>query len=239
MAGHNKWSKVKRLKAVTDRKRGAAFSKVLNEIMIAAKSGSDPSGNARLRKAVADAKAFSVPRDNIERAIKKGAGELGEGVHLEELVYEGFGPNGVGFIVECVSDNRNRTQPELKKIFERGGGFLGEMGSVAWSFEKKGIILVGGDKAAEESLLNLALEAGAEDLKSSNDGFEILTSPQSFDSVRVALENQNIEMALSEVTYLPTSKIPIPEASIEIIEKLSEALEDHDDVQRVVHNADI
>ncbi|MDB5037617.1 MAG: hypothetical protein JWQ35_1145 [Bacteriovoracaceae bacterium] len=239
MAGHNKWSKVKRLKAVTDKRKGALFSKTLNEIMLAAKSSTDPASNFRLRKAISDAKAQSIPKDNIDRAIKKGSGELNDGVTLEELIYEGFGPGGVAFMVECVTDNRNRTQPELKKIFEKAGGMMGEMGSVAWSFEKKGQILVSRDKAKEEDLMNLVLEAGADDLKTSEDGYEILVSPPKFESVRQTLETQKIPVELAEITFVPTNKVPASADLIEIIDKLSESLEDHADVQRVVHNADI
>ncbi len=238
MAGHNKWSKVKRLKAVTDKRRGAMFSKILKEIMVAAKMGSDPSGNARLRKAISDAKAQSVPKDNIERAVKKGAGEMGDGVQLEELTYEAFGPGGVAFMIECVTDNRLRTQPEIKKIFERGGGAMAEMGAVAWSFEKKGIILIDRSHVAEEMLMNLALDAGADDLNPSGEGYEITTSPPNFENVRSVIEKSGIAMELAEVTYVPTSRVSATEEISDKIERLNEILEEHDDVQRVVHNAE-
>jgi len=237
MAGHNKWSKVKRYKEVADKKKGAMFSKLLKEIMVAAKSGSDPSGNARLRKAITDAKTQSVPKDNIDRAIKKGSGELGD-VQLDELTYEGYGPGGIAVMVECVTDNRLRTQPELRKIFEKNAGNIGEMGAVAWGFEKKGTILISKVHSKEEELMNLVLEAGADDLNSSEEGFEVVTSPENFESVRSSLEKAKIPMELAEVSLVATNRITVTGTKAEEIQKLIEALEDHDDVQRVTTNAD-
>jgi YebC/PmpR family DNA-binding regulatory protein len=238
MAGHNKWSKVKRYKEVADKKKGAAFSKILKEIMLAAKSGTDPDSNASLRKLIGDAKAISIPKDNIERAIKKGSGELNDGAQLEELVYEGYAPGGIAVLVDCVTDNRLRTQPEIRKIFEKNDGLMAEMGAVAWGFEKKGVILVARSAAKEEALMNLVLEAGADDLSASEEGFEITTSPVAFYTVRDALEKAKIPMELSEVSSIPTNKIPVTGEAAEKIQKLLDILEDHDDVQRVTSNAD-
>lgn len=238
MAGHNKWSKVKRYKAVADKKRGALFSRMLKEIMVAAKNGKDPDGNARLRKAINDAKAESVPKENIERAIKKGAGEL-DGGQVDELIYEGYGPGGVAVLVEVVTDNRLRTQPEIRKIFELNGGNLGEQGSVAWGFQKKGIILVSKDQASEEQLMGMTLEVGAEDINASEDGYEVLMSPENFEAVRLNLEKAGIKMELAEISNTPTNKVKVSGDTTAKIESLLEELEEHDDVQRVTSNADI
>jgi YebC/PmpR family DNA-binding regulatory protein len=208
MAGHNKWSKVKRYKEVADKKKGAAFSKVLKEIMIAARTGADPDLNFRLRKAIDDAKALSVPKDNIDRALKKASGEL-EGQTLEELTYEGYGPGGIAILIECVTDNRNRTHAEFRRIFEKNGGAIAEMGAVAWGFEKKGVILVQKAAAKEEALMNLVLEAGADDITTSTDGYEILTTPSAFESVRKALEASQISVEFSELGFVPKNKIEV------------------------------
>lgn len=238
MAGHNKWSKVKRLKAVTDKRKNAVFTKILKEIMVAAKNGKDPDLNPRLRKAISDARAASVPKDNIERAVKKGSGEL-EGGQMEELIYEGYGPGGVAVLIDAVTDNRLRTQPELRKIFEKHGGHMGEMGSVAWGFTRKGIILVQKENASEESLMNLALEAGADDLNTSDDGYEIQTAPEAFEVVRSTIEKAKIPIELAELGPIANSKITVtPEVATQM-EAMLEAFEDHDDVQKVVSNADL
>lgn len=239
MAGHNKWSKVKRIKAVTDKKKSALYSKYIKEISVAAKQGgADPASNARLRKAIADAKAQSVPKENIERALKKASGASGEDVQLEEIVYEGYGPKGVAILVECVTDKRTRTQPELRKIFERGGGSIAEAGAVSWGFEKKGIILVRRDQASEEDLMNLVLEAGAEDMSSSEEGYEIITSPSDFMNVLDCLEKAKIATELSEISFIPKNKVSLSPEEGEQVQKLLENLEEHDDVQRVTSNAD-
>lgn len=237
MAGHNKWSKVKRYKEVADRKKGAAFSKVLKEIMIAARSNTDPESNFRLRKAIEDAKALSVPKDNIERALKKASGEL-DGQQLEELVYEGYGPGGVAILIECVTDNRNRTQPEFRRIFDKNGGAMAEIGAVAWGFEKKGLILVSKEAAEENTLMNLVLDMGAEDMTVSAEGYEIITSPSQFEKVRSALQEAKIAMEFSEISSLPKNKISVTGESAESVQRLLEILEDHDDVQKVTSNAD-
>lgn len=238
MSGHNKWSKVKRYKEAADKRRGAMFSKILKEIMVAARGGTDPGANPRLRKVIIDARNSSIPKENIERAIKKGAGELDDGTHLEELIYEGFGPGGVGIMVECVTDNRLRTQPELRKIFEKHEGALAEKGAVAWAFEKRGVILVNKGSVTEESLMNLAVEAGADDMNSSEDGFEIQMSPTKFEDVRSTLEKAGIAMPLAELSFIATTRVKVSGEATQKIEKLAEILDDHDDVQRVTHNAE-
>ncbi len=239
MAGHNKWSKVKRLKAVTDKKKSALYAKYIKEISIAAKQGgTDPDGNARLRKAITDAKAQSVPKENIERALKKAAGELDDGANLEEIVYEGYGPGGVAILVECVTDKKTRTQPELRKIFEKGGGSIAEAGAVAWGFEKRGLILIKKDQGEEERLMNLALDSGADDFSASDEGFEILSSPQDFLRVVDGLEKAGVRSELSELSFLPKNRIQISGEISEKLQALLENLEDHDDVQRVTSNAD-
>ena len=228
---------MKRLKAVTDARKNAVFTKILKEIMVAAKNGKDPDANARLRKAISDARAASVPKDNIERAIKKGAGEL-DGGQLEELIYEGYGPGGVAILVEAVTDNRLRTQPEIRKIFDKHGGTLGEMGSVAWGFSTKGVFLIPLDQTSEEKLMNVILEAGADDLTLSAEGFAVQTSPERFEPVRYALETAHIKPVLAELGPSPDNRVAVTPEIAAQIEGLVAALEDHDDVQKVVSNAD-
>lgn len=239
MAGHNKWSKVKHIKAVEDKKKAAIYSKYLKEISVAAKlGGPDPDNNARLKKAISDAKSKSVPKDNIERAVKKASGDLGDSSQLEEITYEGYGPGGVAILVDCVTDNRNRTQPELRKIFEKSGGNIAEAGAVAWGFDRKGSVLVAQSSATEEQLMEVALEAGAEDIDHSDEGFEITTPPNEFLQVVEALEAANIKMELSELSYIPQNRIQVATEFSEQLESLLSTLEDHDDVQNVTSNAE-
>lgn len=239
MAGHNKWSKVKHIKAVQDRKKSALYGKYIKEISIAAKlGGPDPDGNSRLKKAISDAKANNVPRDNIERALKRASGADGDASQLEEIVYEGYGPGGVAILVECVTDNRNRTQPELRKIFEKNGGNIAEAGAVAWGFSKKGSILVSRQNAEEESLMNLALESGAEDIVGSPEGFEITTASTDFHRVLDAIERAGIRVEFSEVGYVPSNRLMLDSDKEQQLRQLLEGLEDQDDVQRVTSNAD-
>jgi len=239
MSGHNKWSKVKRLKEVTDKKKSALYSKYIKEISIAAKhGGADPANNARLKKAISDAKAQSVPKDNIERALKKASGELDDGQTLEEITYEGYGPGGVAVLVECITDKRARTQPELRKIFERSGGNIAEAGAVAWGFERKGVILVPKDAIEENALMEKTLEAGAEDLNSSSEGYEITTPPNEFMQVVDALENAKIATEFSELSFIPKNKVKVEGELVDKINQLVENLEENDDVQRVTTNAD-
>ena len=239
MSGHSKWHSIKHKKGALDAKRGKLFTKFIKEITVAARSGGgDPDGNARLRKAIADAKAGNMPNDTIERAIRRGTGEE-EGVHYEEITYEGYGPGGVALMVQAMTDNRNRTVAEIRHLFSKNGGNLGESGSVGWIFEKKGYIVV--EKAAkpEEELFDLAIEAGADDLRDDEDNFEIITSPENFDTVLSAVKSAGIEPQVAEVEMVPQNYIKLEGADARQMLKLMEALEDHDDVQKVSANFDI
>lgn len=239
MSGHSKWHSIKHKKAATDSKRGRAFTKVIKEITIAARlGGGDPEANARLRKAVSDAKALNMPADNIKRAIMKGTGEL-DGGQLDELVYEGYGPSGVAMIVEVVTDNRNRTVSEIRHVFSKNGGNMAESGAVAWMFSKKGYIAVDKSKADEETLMTLAIEAGADDFSTEGSLYEIYTSPESFEAVLNAVKAKNIEIAASEVSMIPQNYIKVEGKTAQQVVKLMEALDDHDDVQHVYANFDI
>jgi YebC/PmpR family DNA-binding regulatory protein len=239
MSGHSKWSSIKHKKAARDAKRGKLFTKLIKEITIAARlGGGDQNANPRLRTAVTAAKTQSMPNDNIDRAIKKGTGELGGG-QLEDIVYEGYGPGGVAIMLEALTDNRNRSVAEIRFIFSRHGGNLGESGCVAWMFKKRGIITVEKDAADEDKLLELALEAGADDLQSDSDAFQVMTAPDRFAAVRDAIEKAGIVIAHAEVTMVPENTVPISGHAAEQVLKLVEELEDHDDVQSVSANFDI
>lgn len=240
MAGHSHWAGIKHKKGAADAKRGKLFSKLAKAIIIAARDGGgDPEMNLSLKYAVDTAKASNMPKDVIERAIKKGTGELG-GESIQELVYEGFGPEKVAVVLDILTDNRNRTASELRKIFERRGGNLGSPGSVVWMFETKGVIEVGRDVIAEDALLELVLEAGAEDLKVEADCYQITTSPEAFTAVRTALEEKGVAVNMAEIMRLPTTTVPVtdPRKAEKVIQFVSE-LDDHDDVQRVSANFDI
>jgi len=240
MSGHSKWSTIKHKKAAQDAKRGKAFSKIIKEVTVAARiGGGDLAANPRLRTAIAAAKAENMPKDNIERAIKKGIGEL-EGANYEEVTYEGYGPGGVAILVETISDNRQRTVADVRHLFAKRGGNLGEPGSVAWIFEKKGLILVEKDKADEETLMTIALEANAEDIQEQESEWEIYTAPESFEDVKSALEANSIPVLTTEITMLPGNTVNIEDekqASQLLI--LMEALEENSDVQNVYANFDI
>jgi len=239
MSGHSKWHSIKHKKGALDAKRGKLFTKFIKEITVAARSGGgDPDGNARLRKAILDAKAGNMPNDTIERAIRRGTGEE-EGVHYEEVTYEGYGPGGVALLIEAMTDNRNRTVAEIRHLFSKNGGNLGESGSVGWMFEKRGYIVV--DKAAkpEEELFELAIESGADDLRDDEENFEIITSPDKFESVLSAVKSGGIEPQVSEITMVPQNYIKLEGQEARQMLKLMEALEDHDDVQKVSANFDI
>ncbi|MFP3984061.1 MAG: YebC/PmpR family DNA-binding transcriptional regulator [Desulfurivibrionaceae bacterium] len=240
MAGHSKWSNIKRRKGAEDAKRGKIFGKLNKEISVAARmGGGDPDGNPRLRTAIADAKAANMPKENIERAIKKGAGGQ-DGEVYEEITYEGYGPGGVAILVDCLSDNKNRTVGEVRHSFSKHGGNLGESGCVAWMFDKKGSIYVDREAASEEKLMETALEAGAEDIVEDDSGFQILTDPEDFGDVREALENGDIPLAEASVSMIPHNYIEITdEKKAAQIIKLMEVLEDCDDVQKVHSNFDI
>ena len=240
MSGHSKWSTIKRKKGAIDAKRGKIFTRLIKEITVAARQGGgDPEGNPRLRSAIGTAKAENMPKDNIARAIKKGTGEIAGEVY-DEIMYEGYGPGGIAILVECLTDNRNRTVADVRHYFAKNNGNLGESGCVAYMFDKKGLILVDKSGIEEEVLMDTALEAGAEDVVEEESEFQILTAPEDFEDVRSALEE-------SGVTFLDASISMIPQNTVEVVDekiarslmKLMESLEDHDDVQNVYANFDI
>jgi YebC/PmpR family DNA-binding regulatory protein len=239
MSGHSKWHTIKHKKGALDAKRGKLFTKLIKEITVAARTGGgDVDANARLRKAVSDAKGSNMPNDTIDRAIKRGTGEL-EGVSYEEITYEGYGPGGVAVMVESVTDNRNRTVAEIRHMFSKNGGNLGEAGSVGWLFDKKGYIIV--DKAAkpEDELFEIVTDAGAEDLRDDQDNFEIITAPENFDTVLTAVKSAGVEPQLAEVEMIPQTYVKLEGQDARQMLKLMEVLEDHEDVQKVSANFDI
>ena len=240
MSGHSKWHTIKHKKGALDAKRGKIFTKLIKEITVAARTGGsgDVDSNARLRKVVNDAKGQNMPNDTIDRAIKRGTGEL-EGVSYDEVMYEGYGPNGVAVMVEGLTDNRNRTVAEIRHIFSKNGGNMGESGSVAWMFDKKGYIV--GDKAAksEEELFEIAIEAGADDMQDDGDVFEIYTAPDAFDAVLEAIKAAGIEPQAAEISQIPQNYIKLEGGDAKTMLKLYDALDDNDDVQKVYANFDI
>jgi YebC/PmpR family DNA-binding regulatory protein len=239
MSGHSKWSTIKHKKGAADAKRGKIFTKLIKEITVAAReSGGDPDANPRLRTAIAAAKAENMPKDNIERAVKKGTGEL-EGVNYEESSYEGYGPGGAAILVESMTDNKNRAVAEIRHIFNKFGGNMGENGCVAWMFDKKGYFNVAKSDAEEDQLMEIALEAGAEDVREEADSFEVITAPEDFDAVKEALEGATIPFSDAEVTMLPQNMSALEGKDAERMLKLMEAMDDCDDVQKVYTNADI
>ncbi len=239
MSGHSKWASIKHKKALVDSKRGKVFTKLIKEITVAARvGGGDPNSNPRLRTVIQSAKAANMPADNIDRAVKKGTGEL-EGVTYEEVNYEGYGPQGVAILVQCLTDNKNRTASEIRNIFNKGGGSMAGAGSVAWLFEKKGLIVVSKGKATEDQLMEIALSAGADDLTTVDDKFEILTDPHDFWSVREAIEKAKIPTESAQLTMIPKNQAPVSTDAARSVLKLIEDLEDHDDVQNVYANCDI
>jgi YebC/PmpR family DNA-binding regulatory protein len=239
MSGHSKWAGIKHKKAKVDAQRGRVFTKIIREITVAARvGGGDPGGNPRLRTAVLAAKAVNMPADNIDRAIKKGTGEL-EGVSYEEITYEGYGPGGVAVLVEVLTDNKNRTVGEIRKLFSRHGGNLGEAGCVAFLFEKKGYIQVDATKADEDKLMSIALEAGAEDMQREESLFAVTTVPRDFERVRDAIVKGGIQPLSAEITKHPKSTVRLEGKPAEQMLRLMEELEEHDDVQHVYANFDI
>ena len=240
MAGHSHWAGIKHKKALVDAKRGKLWSKLSKAIIVAAKmGGGDPDANIRLRTAIDDAKAVSMPKDNIKRAIKKGTGEL-DGGNLEEISYEGYGPGGVAILCEVLTDNRNRTAPEVRKCFEMSDGKLGSTGCVAWMFEKKGLFLVGADKTDEETLMEIALEAGADDVREEGGKFEVTCEPDAYQAVKEALATAKIEPEVTELTLMPKSTVDLEDVSTaKKVLKILERLDDHDDVQSVSANFNI
>jgi YebC/PmpR family DNA-binding regulatory protein len=239
MSGHSKWHSIKHKKAAADAKRGKLFTKIIRELSVSARAGGgDPETNPRLRKAISDAKAVNMPADNIKRAIMKGTGQL-EGSSYEEITYEGYGPGGVAIYVEALSDNKNRTVSELRHIFTKNGGRIGESGCVAWMFKRKGYIIVEQAKASEEMLLDVALSNGAEDLREDGSNYEILTPPEKYEPVVEALKQKEIEIASAEIGYIPQTYIKLEGKQAQQQLRLMEELEDHDDVQHVWANFDI
>jgi YebC/PmpR family DNA-binding regulatory protein len=239
MSGHSKWASIKHKKAATDAKRGKVFTRIIKELAMAARmGGGDPDTNPGLRNAIADAKAANMPADNIKRAIMKGTGQL-EGVSYEEMSYEGYGPGGVAIFIETLTDNKNRTVSEVRHIFSKHGGNLGESGSVAWIFQRKGYIVVEQSRASEDELMDIILEAGAEDMTEDGSNYEILTSPEDYESVDKALKDRGIEVAVSTLSMVPQNYVKLEGKKAEQCLKLMDALEDQDDAQHVWANFDI
>jgi YebC/PmpR family DNA-binding regulatory protein len=240
MSGHSKWHTIKHKKGALDAKRGKVFTKLIKEVTVAARTGGtgDVESNARLRKAVNDAKAQNMPNDTIDRAIKRGTGEL-EGVNYEEITYEGYGIGGVAVLVETMTDNRNRTVAELRHLFSKNGGNLGEAGSVAWMFDKKGLIIVDKEAKSEDELFEIAIEAGADDVQDEGDVYEIYTSPDNYEAVNEAIKKAGIEPQNSEVSMIPQNYIKLEGDDAKKMLKLYEAVDDNDDVQNIYANFDI
>ncbi len=239
MSGHNKWASIKHKKSANDARRGKIFTKLIKEITVAARlGGGDPASNPRLRAAILAAKAENMPKENIERGIKKGTGEL-EGVNYEESIYEGYGPGGAAVLVESLSDNKNRSVAEIRHIFSKNGGNLGAAGCVAWMFKKKGYLAIERTAVSEEALMEKALEAGAEDVREEGDVYEVITAPEDFEAVKVALDELKVPYVSAEITMLPQNTTELTGKEAEQMVRLMEMLEDCDDVQKVYTNADI
>ncbi len=239
MSGHNKWASIKHKKAATDAKRGKVFTKIIREIVVAAKEGGGViENNARLRKAVDDARNANMPQDNIKKAIQRGTGEL-PGAVYEEITYEGYGPAGVALIVETTTDNKNRTASDIRKIFSKHSGSMGETGCVGWMFSKKGFIAIDKSAGDEDTIMTIALDAGAEDFVSEEDSYEIYTTTSDFNSVLDAIKAKNIEVAESEISMVPQTYVKLEGENAEHMLKLLDELEEHDDVKNVFSNFDI
>ena len=240
MSGHSKWANIKHKKGKADALRGKITTKISREITIAVRmGGADPTGNMKLKLALSKAKANNIPKDNIQRAIQKGAGAL-EGQSFEELTYEGYGPAGVAMMVSCLTDNRNRTAADVRHVFSKYGGNLGATGCVGYMFQQKGVFAVSKETGVEEDdLMMIALEAGAEDIKNEEEGFEIVTTPDAFDDVEKALADAGIEVEMAEITMIPDTMAELSAEDAERVQKMLDVLEDLDDVQDVYHNADL
>ena len=240
MSGHSKWANIKHKKGKADALRGKITTKISREITIAVRmGGSDPTGNMKLKLALSKAKANNIPKDNIQRAIQKGAGAL-EGQSFEEITYEGYGPAGVAMMVSCLTDNRNRTAADVRHVFSKYGGNLGATGCVGYMFQQKGVFAVSKETGVEEDdLMMIALEAGAEDIKNEEEGFEIVTTPDTFDDVEKALADAGIEVKMAEITMIPDTMAELSAEDAERVQKMLDVLEDLDDVQDVYHNADL
>ncbi|KPJ89628.1 MAG: transcriptional regulator [Spirochaetes bacterium DG_61] len=239
MSGHSKWHSIRHKKGAVDAKRGKLFTKIIREITVAARQGGgDPDANPRLRTVIAKAKEANMPKDNIEKAIKKGTGEL-EGYNLEEITYEGYGPSGVAIIIDVMTDNRNRTTAEIRNLFTKSGGNLGESGCVSWIFENKGVITLRADRYDEDTVMEVALESGADDVKRDGDVWDITTSVDGFHSVKSLFEQKGFELLVNDVMRVPNTTVRLGRKDAEKILNLMEKLEDHDDVQNVAANFDI
>ncbi len=239
MSGHSKWSTIKRKKGATDVRRGKIFSKLIKEVTVSARmGGGDPDANPRLRAVIATAKAENMPKDNIERAIKKGTGEL-EGTTYEEVYYEGYGPGGAAVLVESLTDNKNRAVADVRHVFSKAGGSLGEAGCVAWMFEKRGLFVLDKESTDEDTLMEITLDAGAEDIRDEEGAFEVVSSPENFEQVKTALDEKGLQYALAEITMQPKSTVKLEGKDAEQMLRLMDGLEDCDDVQKAYSNFDI
>ncbi len=238
MSGHSKWHSIKHKKGAIDAKRGKMFSRLIKELTVAARGGGDPAGNARLRKAMDDAKAMNMPKDTMMNAVKRGTGEIA-GAAIEDITYEGYGPSGVAVFIEAQTDNRTRTVAEIRHIFSKNGGNLGENGSVSWMFQKVGMILIERDAVEEDRIMELAIEAGAEDVSDDGESWEVVTAPEDFNTVLDAIKAAGISTLSSEVVMRPTNSVQVSGAAAQQVLRLMEALEDHDDVANVAANFDM
>ena len=238
MSGHSKWATIKHKKAATDAKRGKIFTRIIKEISIAARNGGDPDGNPRLRTAVAAAKAVSMPNDNIQKAIKRGTGEL-DGGQIDEMMYEGYGPGGAAVMVAVATDNKNRTVSDVRHLFTKNGGNMGEVGSVGWMFERKSLIVIEADKSNEEQLTEIAFDAGGDDVRNEGEVFELLSAPESHYAMVNALAKANIPTVSADIAMVPKNTMKLEGKQAVAMLKLHEALEDHDDVQNVFANFEI
>jgi YebC/PmpR family DNA-binding regulatory protein len=239
MSGHNKWSTIKHKKGAADAKRGKLFSKLIKEITVAARQGGgDPEGNPRLRTATQNARAANMPKDNIDKAIKRGTGEIA-GVSYEEVTYEGYGPGGVAVLLETLTDNKNRTVAEVRKIFDKYGGSLGETGCVNWLFDKKGVIEIAGEGLDEDEVMEVALESGAQDVKLEGDLYEIITEPGDFEAVRSAVDGKGWPVQMANISMIPQNTVKLEGKKAEQMLKMMDALDDSDDVQSIHANFDI
>jgi YebC/PmpR family DNA-binding regulatory protein len=238
MSGHSKWATIKHKKAALDAKRGKTFTRLIKEIMIAARTGGDPEANARLRTAIAAAKAVSMPADNIKRAVMRGTGEL-EGGQIDEIQYEGYGPGGAAVLVGVATDNKNRTVSEIRHMFSKNGGNMGELGSVAWMFERKSQIFIDGEAATEDQLMTLVLDAGADDLRDQGGTWEILSAPEAHEAVLQAVEKAGIKAESAEIAMVPKNTVKLEGKNAQAMLRLYDALEEHDDVQNVYGNYEI
>ncbi len=238
MSGHSKWATIKHKKGALDAKRGKIFTRIIKEIMIAARNGGDPDANPRLRTAIVAAKAVSMPSDNIKRAIMRGTGEL-EGGQIEEVMYEGYGPGGAAVLVNVATDNRNRTVSEIRHVFSKNGGNLGEQGSVSWMFERKSTIVIDGEKASEDQLMAVALDAGAEDLRNDGGNWVVVSPPEAHEAVLAAIQKAGIETEEASIGMLAKNLLRLEGKNASAMLKLNEALEEHDDVQNVYSNFDV